>query len=197
MQSQEPSTPITNIVLVCTPRVHLRWCAMINVCALWARPQGMANVIHYRASLRQWADGPLCVYVATYYLFLPQPLQYILYMQYIFRMYICFYSAVDWEFFSVGDERFLVVANSHDGSSYALNSVIYRWQGYEGFVPVHSLPTFGCRDWEVFSTNSSSYLVYSSATSRLSKVFRLKIYWRTTLILLTYWRADCGHTELL
>uniref|UniRef100_A0A672K412 Thrombospondin-type laminin G domain and EAR repeat-containing protein-like n=1 Tax=Sinocyclocheilus grahami TaxID=75366 RepID=A0A672K412_SINGR len=36
------------------------------------------------------------------------------------------YSAVDWEFFSVGDEHFLVVANSYDGSSYSLNSVIYR-----------------------------------------------------------------------
>ncbi|KAJ0005962.1 hypothetical protein NQD34_015856 [Periophthalmus magnuspinnatus] len=86
------------------------------------------------------------------------------------------HSAVDWEFFTVGDERFLVVGNSHDGSSYSLNSVIYRWQGYEGFVPVHTLPTFGCRDWEHFSTTDGSFLVYSSATSRLSKVFRLKTY---------------------
>ncbi|KAJ0070703.1 hypothetical protein NL108_017884, partial [Boleophthalmus pectinirostris] len=86
------------------------------------------------------------------------------------------HSAVDWEFFTVGDERFLVVGNSHDGSSYSLNSVIYRWQGYEGFVPVHTLPTFGCRDWEHFSTADGSFLVYSSATSRLSKVFRLKTY---------------------
>ncbi|XP_068457620.1 thrombospondin-type laminin G domain and EAR repeat-containing protein-like isoform X2 [Clinocottus analis] len=86
------------------------------------------------------------------------------------------HSAVDWEFFTVGEERFLVVANSHDGSSYSLNSVVYRWQGYEGFVPVHSLPTFGCRDWEHFSTAEGSFLVYSSATSRLSKVFRLRTY---------------------
>uniref|UniRef100_A0A8C6TP60 Thrombospondin-type laminin G domain and EAR repeats b n=1 Tax=Neogobius melanostomus TaxID=47308 RepID=A0A8C6TP60_9GOBI len=82
------------------------------------------------------------------------------------------HSAVDWEYFTVGDERFLVVGNSHDGSSYSLNSIIYRWQGYEGFVPVHSLPTFGCRDWEHFTTTDGSFLVYSSATSRLSKVFR-------------------------
>ncbi|XP_072300245.1 thrombospondin-type laminin G domain and EAR repeat-containing protein-like [Eucyclogobius newberryi] len=86
------------------------------------------------------------------------------------------HSAVDWEFFTVGDERFLVVGNSHDGSSYSLNSVIYRWQGYEGFVPVHILPTLGCRDWEHFSTTDGSFLVYSSATSTLSKVFRLKTY---------------------
>ncbi|KAM7407991.1 hypothetical protein PAMA_003635 [Pampus argenteus] len=86
------------------------------------------------------------------------------------------HSAVDWEFFTVGEEKFLVVANSHDGSSYSLNSVIYRWQGYEGFVPVHSLPTFGCRDWEHFSTDEGSFLIYSSATSRLSKVFKLRTY---------------------
>ncbi|XP_037542748.1 thrombospondin-type laminin G domain and EAR repeat-containing protein-like [Nematolebias whitei] len=86
------------------------------------------------------------------------------------------HSAVDWEFFTVGDEKFLVVANSHDGRSYSLNSVVYRWQGYEGFVPVHSLPTFGCRDWEHFRTDEGSFLVYSSATSRLSKVFRLRTY---------------------
>ncbi|XP_036965589.1 thrombospondin-type laminin G domain and EAR repeat-containing protein-like isoform X2 [Acanthopagrus latus] len=86
------------------------------------------------------------------------------------------HSAVDWEFFTIGEEKFLVVANSHDGSSYSLNSVVYRWQGYEGFVPVHSLPTFGCRDWEHFNTDEGSFLIYSSATSRLSKVFKLRTY---------------------
>ncbi|KAG8000440.1 Thrombospondin-type laminin G domain and EAR repeat-containing protein [Nibea albiflora] len=86
------------------------------------------------------------------------------------------HSAVDWEFFTIGEEKFLVVANSHDGSSYSLNSIVYRWQGYEGFVPIHSLPTFGCRDWEHFSTDEGSFLIYSSATSRLSKVFKLRTY---------------------
>ncbi|KAM8857464.1 thrombospondin-type laminin G domain and EAR repeat-containing protein-like [Synchiropus picturatus] len=86
------------------------------------------------------------------------------------------HSAVDWESFTVGEDRFLLVANSHDGSSYALNSVLYRWQGAEGFVPVHRLPTFGCRDWEHFSTSEGSFLVYGSATSRLSKVFKLRTY---------------------
>uniref|UniRef100_A0A3Q4I266 Thrombospondin-type laminin G domain and EAR repeats b n=1 Tax=Neolamprologus brichardi TaxID=32507 RepID=A0A3Q4I266_NEOBR len=52
----------------------------------------------------------------------------------------------------------------------------FRWQGYEGFVPVHSLPTFGCRDWEDFSTDEGSFLIYSSAKSRLSKVFKLRNY---------------------
>ncbi|XP_031166167.1 thrombospondin-type laminin G domain and EAR repeat-containing protein-like [Sander lucioperca] len=86
------------------------------------------------------------------------------------------YSAVDWEFFSLGEEYFLVVANSFNGESYSLNSILYRWQGYEGFVPVHWLPTIGCSDWEFFSSKGESYLIYSSAKAPLSKVFKLKTY---------------------
>ncbi|XP_077476406.1 thrombospondin-type laminin G domain and EAR repeat-containing protein isoform X1 [Stigmatopora argus] len=86
------------------------------------------------------------------------------------------YSAVDWEFFSLGEEYFLVVANSFNGESYSLNSVLYRWQGYEGFIPVHYLPTIGCSDWEFFSAGRDSYLIYSSAKVPLAKVFKLKMY---------------------
>nr|XP_056706402.1 thrombospondin-type laminin G domain and EAR repeat-containing protein [Euleptes europaea] len=84
------------------------------------------------------------------------------------------YSALDWEFFSVGEDYFLVVANSFDGATFSVNSIIYRWQGYEGFVAVHHLPTFGCRDWEAFNTTAGSYLVYSSAKEPLSRVLKLK-----------------------
>ncbi|XP_004697356.1 thrombospondin-type laminin G domain and EAR repeat-containing protein [Echinops telfairi] len=84
-------------------------------------------------------------------------------------------SALDWEFFSVGEDYFLVVANSFDGNTFSVNSIIYRWQGYEGFVAVHSLPTFGCRDWEAFNTTAGSYLMYSSAKEPLSKVLRLRM----------------------
>ncbi|KTF95363.1 hypothetical protein cypCar_00015812 [Cyprinus carpio] len=83
-------------------------------------------------------------------------------------------SALDWEYFTVGDDRFLVVANSYDGNSYSLNSVIYRWQGFEGFIPVHRLSTNGCRDWEYFNTTDGSYLIYSSARAALSKVLKLR-----------------------
>ncbi|KAM9378378.1 thrombospondin-type laminin G domain and EAR repeat-containing protein [Phaethornis superciliosus] len=84
------------------------------------------------------------------------------------------YSALDWEFFSVGDDSFLVVANSFDGFTFSVNSIIYRWQGYEGFVAAHHLPTVGCRDWEAFHTPEGSYLLYSSAKEPLSKVLKLK-----------------------
>ncbi|KAK3569437.1 hypothetical protein QTP86_030069 [Hemibagrus guttatus] len=87
-------------------------------------------------------------------------------------------SALDWEFFTVGDDKFLVVANSYDGASYSINSVIYRWQGYEGFVPVHRLNTHGCRDWEFFTSSDGSYLISSSARAAYSKVLKLKTYFQ-------------------
>lgn len=55
--------------------------------------------------------------------------------------------------------------------------VSHRWQGYEGFVPVHRLPTIGCSDWEFFTSAEGSYLMYSSAKAPLSKVFKLRIQW--------------------
>lgn len=36
------------------------------------------------------------------------------------------HSALDWEFFSVGEDSFLVVANSFDGFTFSVNSIIYR-----------------------------------------------------------------------
>ncbi|KAJ8003712.1 hypothetical protein DPEC_G00151160 [Dallia pectoralis] len=66
------------------------------------------------------------------------------------------YSAIDWEFFTVGEDSYLVVANYFDGESYSLNSIIYRWQGYGGFVPIHCLPTIGCSDWEFFKSGGES-----------------------------------------
>ncbi|XP_066543506.1 thrombospondin-type laminin G domain and EAR repeat-containing protein isoform X2 [Amia ocellicauda] len=86
------------------------------------------------------------------------------------------YSAVDWEFFTLGEDKFLIVANSFNGKSFSVDSVIYRWQGYEGFVPVHRLPTFGCADWEHFSSTEGSYLIYSSAKEPRSKVLKMKTY---------------------
>uniref|UniRef100_A0A8C9KBI4 Thrombospondin type laminin G domain and EAR repeats n=1 Tax=Panthera tigris altaica TaxID=74533 RepID=A0A8C9KBI4_PANTA len=35
------------------------------------------------------------------------------------------WSALDWEFFSVGEDYFLVVANSFDGNTFLVNSIIY------------------------------------------------------------------------
>ncbi|KAA0715928.1 Thrombospondin-type laminin G domain and EAR repeat-containing protein [Triplophysa tibetana] len=107
------------------------------------------------------------------------------------------FGAIDWEMFQIENRIFLAVANSQmlteEGKIlYSINSTIYelsltsqkfikfqdiatnRWQGYEGFVPVHRLSTNGCRDWEFFNTTDGSYLIYSSARAALSKVLKLR-----------------------
>lgn len=45
----------------------------------------------------------------------------------LYLMIFILSSAVDWEFFSLGEEYFLVVANSYNGESYSLNSILYRY----------------------------------------------------------------------
>uniref|UniRef100_A0A8C4Q7T2 Thrombospondin-type laminin G domain and EAR repeats a n=1 Tax=Eptatretus burgeri TaxID=7764 RepID=A0A8C4Q7T2_EPTBU len=85
------------------------------------------------------------------------------------------YSATDWEFFTVGDDSFLIVANSFDGSSNMVDSIIYRWQGYERFVPVHHLPTTACADWEKVDVGEESFLLFANAKSKSSSVLRLKV----------------------
>ncbi|XP_012586651.1 PREDICTED: thrombospondin-type laminin G domain and EAR repeat-containing protein [Condylura cristata] len=52
-------------------------------------------------------------------------------------------SALDWEFFAVGEDYFLVVANSFDGRSFSVNSVIYsvcRKQSCRTWCPGQSAP---------------------------------------------------------
>uniref|UniRef100_A0A672SUN0 Thrombospondin type laminin G domain and EAR repeats n=1 Tax=Sinocyclocheilus grahami TaxID=75366 RepID=A0A672SUN0_SINGR len=86
-------------------------------------------------------------------------------------------GAYDWEFFTVGPYHFLAVANAFDDFFFSLIVFVPdRWQGYEGFVPVHWLPTIGCSDWEFFTSAEGSYLMYSSAKTPLSKVFKLRIH---------------------
>lgn len=69
--------------------------------------------------------------------------------------------------------------------------LLIRWQGYEGFIPVHRLPTIGCSDWEFFSSpEGTSYLIYSSARQPLSKVFKLKTNWEALdRVAVTVWSA--------
>ncbi|CAG2237657.1 Thrombospondin-type laminin G domain and EAR repeat-containing protein [Mytilus edulis] len=61
------------------------------------------------------------------------------------------YSAVDWEFFSIDDNSYLIVSNAQNGGNEEEQlTTIYRWQGMDKFVPVHKMSTLPNTDWEVF-----------------------------------------------
>ena len=49
-------------------------------------------------------------------------------------------GAFDWEHFTIGSDTYLAVANFRNGSTYNLNSKIYKWNG-SSFAEVQSIAT--------------------------------------------------------
>ncbi|XP_069107591.1 thrombospondin-type laminin G domain and EAR repeat-containing protein-like [Argopecten irradians] len=87
------------------------------------------------------------------------------------------YSAVDWEFFTVGDDNFLLVSNAQNGGEEReLKSTMYRWQGLDGFVPVHVMTTLPNSDWEVFTDGDDTYFIYTNAKGRNSQILKARFY---------------------
>jgi hypothetical protein len=91
-------------------------------------------------------------------------------------------GAADLEFFSIGDDHFLAVANTignsgYDAnSSYDVNSVVYKWDG-TSFMEYQSIPTSGARDWEFFTIADVPYLAVANSRNDMthnvdSKIFR-------------------------
>jgi hypothetical protein len=85
-------------------------------------------------------------------------------------------GAADLEFFFIGDDHFLAVANTRSNSSYDTNSVLYKWDG-TSLAAYQSIPTSGARDWEFFSIAGVPYLAVANSRNDLthnvdSKIFR-------------------------
>ncbi|ELU02095.1 hypothetical protein CAPTEDRAFT_42858, partial [Capitella teleta] len=85
-------------------------------------------------------------------------------------------SIRDWEHFRVGDDHYLIASNSRRGlsSSAGSSSVIYRWQGVEKFVEKHRLDSLPSSDWETFTENGETFLVYANAENSISQVYKVK-----------------------
>ena len=84
-------------------------------------------------------------------------------------------GATDWEFFTIGDNHYLVVANYYNGSSYNTDSKIYQWNG-SNFVEFQSIPTNGAFGWEFFTIGDNHYLVVANYYSGSSYNTDSKIY---------------------
>jgi len=70
-------------------------------------------------------------------------------------------GAVDWESFTIGDMTFLAVANYNNGSTYNLDSKIYKWDGSK-FMECQSIPTHGAYDWESFTIGTDTFLAVAN-----------------------------------
>ena len=84
------------------------------------------------------------------------------------------FSAIDWEHFQINGDHFLIVSNAQNGGTdKQAHSVVYRWQGLDQFVPVHSLTTLPTADWEMFTVNDDVFLICASAKDTTSKVVKV------------------------
>lgn len=92
----------------------------------------------------------------------------------------CFlFSAIDWEFFTIGEQKYLVVSNAQNTEdSREHDSVIYRWQGVDQFVPVHRMKLLPTADFEAFKIGQDIYLLYANPKSNVSQILKAKFIWR-------------------
>ena len=67
------------------------------------------------------------------------------------------------EYFKIGDQHYLAVANFYDGASYRQNSVIYQWSlNQEQFVVFQSIETFGANSFDFFEITNEQFLAISN-----------------------------------
>ena len=61
-------------------------------------------------------------------------------------------GAQDWEYFAIGSNHYLAVANGYNGSTNNIDSKIYKWDGAT-FAEFQSIPTNNAHHWEYFTMN--------------------------------------------
>jgi len=84
-------------------------------------------------------------------------------------------GAWNWEYFTIGAEHYLAVANSKNDSTHNINSKIYRWNG-ASFIEYQSIPTQGAHDWEYFTVGSDHYLVVANTNDDSTSNINSKLY---------------------
>ena len=70
-------------------------------------------------------------------------------------------GAYDGEFFTINNDSYLAVANMFDGSTYNIDSKIYKWNG-TNFVEFQTILTNAALDWEFFTIGSAYYLAVAN-----------------------------------
>lgn len=86
-------------------------------------------------------------------------------------------GAMDWEFFRIGSDYYLAVANYGNNTSSNVPSKIYKWNGAR-FEEFQSINTAGAFDWEFFQIGSDSYLAVANGkddttgASTVSKIYK-------------------------
>ncbi len=81
-------------------------------------------------------------------------------------------GATNWKSFVVGGETYLLVANCYNGSSYNINSKLYRFvdtnPDSSKLVEIQSIATNGAQDWESFVVGGETYLLVANYYNNLT-----------------------------
>ena len=99
-------------------------------------------------------------------------------------------------YFSDGGASYLVAAHHFDGSTYAMDSVIYKWNGTQ-FVNYTQVKTFGASSAQFFRFNGESYLAFANYRNDTSvSIFSIVYKWNQGKLevfqkLLTHGAVDC------
>ena len=85
-------------------------------------------------------------------------------------------AARDFEPFEIDGVTYLAIANEANGSTFNINSKIYKWD-VSSFVEIQAIPTNGAIDWESFVIDGETYLAvanyYDGTTLNIdSKIYK-------------------------
>ncbi|XP_039274415.2 thrombospondin-type laminin G domain and EAR repeat-containing protein-like [Styela clava] len=86
------------------------------------------------------------------------------------------FGARDWEFFTVGDNSYLIVSSIATLDNKPVSNVIYKWQGVEKFVPVHNFTSRPSTDFEHVAIAGQQYLAMAQPFLFFSKLFKIVTY---------------------
>ena len=84
-------------------------------------------------------------------------------------------GVLDVEYFTISDEHYLAVANSYNGITHSLNSVIYRWNGTL-FVFFQNVPTLGAIDFNFFTIDKEPFLTAANNRNDVTNSINSIIY---------------------
>jgi len=86
-------------------------------------------------------------------------------------------GARDWEHFRIGNSNFLAIANSFDGLSHEISSVVYRYNTTTSQLdPFQEIETAGAYDWEHVRVAGADFLVVANHNSKGSYRQKSKVY---------------------
>jgi hypothetical protein len=71
-------------------------------------------------------------------------------------------GAASCEFYTVGGDSFLAVANSRNDATAEVASTLYKWNGGR-FVETLSIPTYGASDLAFFTVDGVSFLAAANS----------------------------------